>query len=233
MSDNRELQAFRLAIALTEGGGKIDYNQENPITGAYGAYQFLQKFWDYHSTTAGYPDADIKDPRVQDAVARYWFNKNFNDLGSWDLAAIAHFAGRTTAFKAKANGIDSIINIKDDTGVDIGKYVDKTIQNYNEQIRLMDKIEKDVQALDLPNYGAGFGGSYDATGVVNKEAATVLDAVSTAISEGGRKKFPMNKPNIERFPMNKPDFESQVPKQVGSYEGSLIKTNLNRGIEMQ
>ena len=43
----------------------------------------------------------------------------------------------------------------------------------------------------------------------------------------------MNKPNIERFPMNKPDFESQVPKQVGSYEGSLIKTNLNRGIEMQ
>ena len=97
MASPQELEAFRIAIALTEGGGKIDYTQVNTITGAYGAYQFLPQFWEYHSTTADYPGADIEDPAAQDAVARYWFNRNYNDLGSWELAAIAHFGGRTIA----------------------------------------------------------------------------------------------------------------------------------------
>ena len=59
----------------------------------------------------------------------------------------------------------------------------------------------------------------DATQVVDKEAATVLDAISTAISEGGRKKFPMN---------TKADFNSQVPKQAGSMEDAIYKTRINR-----
>lgn len=216
MSYNRELQAFRLAIALTEGGGKVDYNQVNTSTGAYGAYQFLPgDDWEWYSTTAGYPGANIEDPRVQDAVATYWFNRNYNDLGSWELAAIAHFGGRKRAFNAKANGIDSVINLKDSTGVNIGKYMDITMQNYNEQIRLMDKIDKDVEELNLPD----FSSSYDATGIVNKEAATVLDAVSTAVSEGGRKKFPMD---------TKAEFTSQVPKAAGSMEDAKYKTRINR-----
>ena len=216
MSYNRELQAFRLAIALTEGGGKVDYNQVNTSTGAYGAYQFLPgDDWEWYSTTAGYPGANIEDPRVQDAVATYWFNRNYNDLGSWELAAIAHFGGRKRAFKAKANGIDSVKNLKDPTGVNIGKYMDITMQNYNEQIRLMDKIDKDVEELNLPD----FSSSYDATGIVNKEAATVLDAVSTAVSEGGRKKFPMN---------TRADYSSQVPKAAGSMEDAIYKTRINR-----
>ena len=37
VSESRELQAFRLAIALTEGGGKVDYTQTN-ADGAVGAY---------------------------------------------------------------------------------------------------------------------------------------------------------------------------------------------------
>ena len=59
----------------------------------------------------------------------------------------------------------------------------------------------------------------DATQVVDKEAATVLDAISTAISEGGRKKFPMN---------TKADFNSQVPKAAGSMEDAKYKTRINR-----
>tara|TARA_A100000172_G_C3035870_1_gene108483 strand:- start:664 stop:1272 length:609 start_codon:yes stop_codon:yes gene_type:complete len=192
MADSRELQAFRFGIALTEGGGKIDYEQGNSESGAYGAYQFVPKWWDWYSTQAGYPGADIKDPAVQDAVAKYWFNKNYNDLGSWELAAVAHFAGRTTAFKAKENGFDSIKNIKDSTGTTIEQYVNKTMQNYNEQMQMMSKVDEDVGALNLPDFGAGFGGSYDGTEVVNREAATVLDAISTGMSNGGRKKLPIN-----------------------------------------
>ena len=193
VSESRELQAFRLAIALTEGGGKVDYTQTN-ADGAVGAYQFLTKYWDWYSSNAGYPDADINDPRVQDAVARYWFNRNYNDLGSWELAAIAHFAGRTTAFEAKQNGIESVMNIKDSTGTTIGDYVNKAMQHYREQIELYGKIDKDVAAMNLPDYGqAGFGGQFKPEEIVSKEAATVLDVITNAMSDGGRKKFPMTK----------------------------------------
>jgi hypothetical protein len=193
VAESRELQAFRLAIALTEGGGKVDYTQTN-ADGAVGAYQFLTKYWDWYSSNAGYPNAEINDPRVQDAVARYWFNKNYNDLGSWELAAIAHFAGRTTAFEAKQNGIESVINIQDSTGTTIGDYVNKAMQHYREQIELYAKVDKDVAAMNLPDYGlTGFDGTYKPEEIVSKEAATVLDVITNAMSDGGRKKFPMTK----------------------------------------
>jgi hypothetical protein len=220
VAESRELQAFRLAIALTEGGGKIDYTQTN-ADGAVGAYQFLTKYWDWYSSNAGYPDADINDPRVQDAVARYWFNKNYNDLGSWELAAIAHFAGRTTAFEAKQNGIESVMNIQDSTGTTIGDYVNKAMQHYREQIELYAKVDKDVAAMNLPDFGAGFGGTYKPEEIVSKEAATVLDVITNAMSDGGRKKFPMN---------TKADFNSQVPKEAGMYEDAKLITQVRRDL---
>ena len=218
MAESRELQAFRLAIALTEGGGKVDYTQTN-ADGAVGAYQFLTKYWDWYSSNAGYPDADINDPRVQDAVARYWFNKNYNDLGSWELAAIAHFAGRTTAFEAKQNGIESVMNIQDSTGTTIGDYVNKAMQHYREQIELYAKVDKDVASMNLPDFGAGFGGTYKPEEIVSKEAATVLDVITNAMSDNGRKKFPMN---------TKSDFNSQVPKAAGDMNKVNYQTRINR-----
>ena len=220
VAESRELQAFRLAIALTEGGGKVDYTQTN-ADGAVGAYQFLTKYWDWYSSNAGYPDADINDPRVQDAVARYWFNKNYNDLGSWELAAIAHFAGRTTAFEAKQNGIESVMNIQDSTGTTIGDYVNKAMQHYREQIELYAKVDKDVASMNLPDFGAGFGGTYKPEEIVSKEAATVLDVITNAMSDNGRKKFPMN---------TKVQFQSQVPKQAGMYEDAKLITQVRRDL---
>jgi hypothetical protein len=220
VAESRELQAFRLAIALTEGGGKVDYTQTN-ADGAVGAYQFLTKYWDWYSSNAGYPDADINDPRVQDAVARYWFNKNYNDLGSWELAAIAHFAGRTTAFEAKKNGIESVMNIQDSTGTTIGDYVNKAMQHYREQIELYGKIDKDIAAMNLPDFNAGFGGTYKPEEIVSKEAATVLDVITNAMSDNGRKKFPMN---------TKAQFQSQVPKQAGMYEDAKLITQVRRDL---
>ena len=216
MASPQEVEAFRIAIALTEGGGKIDYEQVNSKTGAYGAYQFLPgDDWEWYSTTAGYPGADIKDPAVQDAVARYWFNRNYNDLGSWELAAIAHFGGRTTAFEAKNNGIDSVINIKDATGTDIGKYVNTALDHYKKQ-----KPKEDMKLIRAEEQQPTFYTTpIDATQVVDREAATVLDAISTAMSEGGRKKFPMD---------TKAEFTSQVPKAAGSMEDAKYKTRINR-----
>ena len=55
--------------------------------------------------------------------------------------------------------------------------------------------------------------------IVSKEAATVLDVITNAMSDNGRKKFPMN---------TKADFQSQVPKQAGSMEDAIYKTRINR-----
>lgn len=220
MAESRELQAFRLAIALTEGGGKIDYKQGNSSTGAYGAYQFVPKWWDwYRSKVPGMQDANIEDPRAQDAVASWHFNNNFNDFGSWELAAIAHFAGRDDAFRAKNGQMEDVLKMKDSTGVTVEEYINKTMQNYREQTELYAKVDKDVAAMNLPDFGAGFGGTYKPEEIVSKEAATVLDVITNAMSDGGRKKFPMN---------TKADFNSQVPKAAGSMEDAKYKTRINR-----
>ena len=202
MASPQEVEAFRIAIALTEGGGKIDYEQVNSKTGAYGAYQFLQgDDWEWYSTSAGYPGADIKDPAVQDAVARYWFNKNYNDFGSWELAAVAHFAGRTRAFTAKENGIEAVINLKDANGTNVGTYVDTTMSNYMKQ-----KPKEDMKLFRAEEQKPTFYNKpVDAAEIVNKEAATVLDAISTGMSNGGRKKLPIGT-------QSQP--ESQVPLQT-------------------
>ena len=222
MAESRELEAFRIAIALTEGGGKIDYNQVNSATGAYGAYQFLPgDDWDwYRSKVPGMQDANIEDPRVQDAVALWHFRNNYNDLGSWELAAIAHFYGRTTAFNAKKYGIDSIKDKTDATGVSVEKYINIAMDYFKKQKQLYAKVDKDVAAMNLPDYGqAGFGGQFKPENVVSKEAATVLDVITNAMSDNGRKKFPMN---------TKSDFNSQVPKAAGDMEKVSYQTRINR-----
>ena len=219
MAESRELQAFRLAIALTEGGGQVKYEQTSQ-DGAEGAYQIMPEYWDWYSSNAGYPGADINDPRVQDAVARYWFNRNYNDLGSWELAAVAWFAGRKTAFEGKKNGFDSIKDIKDSTGTTIEQYVNKAMEYYREQLQLYAKVDKDVAALGLPQDDASYyKGDFDPSQVVSKEAAGLLDALTNAMSDGGRKKFPMP---------SKQDFQSQVPQQAGSFQGAKIKSDIMR-----
>jgi hypothetical protein len=205
VASKQELEAFRVAMALTEGGGKIDYTQVNTSTGATGAYQFLPKYWDWYSSNAGYAGADINDPTVQNAVARYWFNKNYNDFGSWELAAIAHFAGRSIAAQAAANGIDSVKNLQDVTGTDIKTYVDKVMsymakQMPKENLKLFREEEQQVYTNPLT--------AQDQT---TKQAAQVLDALTNAMSENGRQDFPM-----------------QVPSQVGSFDGAKYQTRINR-----
>lgn len=219
--ETREQQAFRLAIALTEGGGKVNYTQGNTDTGAYGAYQFVPKWWDwYRSKVPGFETANIEDPRAQDAVASWHFNNNLKDFGSWELAAIAHFAGRDDAVRAKNGELEAVLKMQDSTGTTVEQYVNKTMQNYREQLQLYDKVDKDIKSLNLPkNDTEIYEKSFDPAEQVSVEAATVLDVITNGMSDGGRKKFPMD---------TKSQFNSQVPKAAGSYQGAKIKTNIVR-----
>ena len=95
---------------------------------------------------------------------------------------------------------------------------------FKKQQQLYAKIDKDVQSLNLPDYGqAGFTGQFQPENIVNKEAAGLLDVITNAMSDGGRKKFPMN---------TKSQYNAQVPKAAGSYEAAKIKTDIGRGIKV-
>ena len=217
VSQQDQLYAFRLAIALTEGAGKVNYEQINDTTMALGAYQFLQKYWDWYATEAGYAGADWRDPDVQDAVAEWHMNKNYNDLGSWELAAIAHFGGRTRAFQAKENGIESVGTIKDSEGTDIQTYVNKVMQHYEEILRTgksFPEANPPPPDMLLPSDNE-YINPLEEPAPVTKEAATLLDVLSQGVSDNGRKKFPMTNANAggER-PSVGLDFEQQAPPQV-------------------
>lgn len=224
MADPRELQAFRLGLALVEGGGKVDYTQGNPTTGAYGAYQFVPKWWDWYANEAGLPGANIEDPVAQNKVAAWHFNYNFDKYGDWMFPAIAHFAGPDDAKLAYEKGFDAVKNKKDDTGVTVEQYVNKVMQNMKEQMQMMSEIDTNVATLGLPQSNTEYyKGAFDPTKIVEKEAATVLDAITNGMSDGGRKKFPMN---------TKSQYNAQVPKAAGSYEAAKIKTDIGRGIKI-
>mgnify|MGYP003116762315 FL=1 len=207
MANKTELEAFKVAMALTEGGGKIDYTQVNSLTGATGAYQFLPKYWDWYSSNAGYAGADINDPTVQNAVALYWFNKNYNDFGSWELAAIAHFAGRSIAAKAAENGVESVYSLKDGTGVDIKTYVDKVLSYMAKEMPKAGKKVLQTMEQNTPIYQNPLTDKE----VVTKEAANVLDVMTNAMSENSRSQFPM-----------------QVPSGIQDYDSAIYQTRMNR-----
>mgnify|MGYP003124382308 CR=1 FL=1 len=207
MANKTELEAFKVAMALTEGGGKIDYTQVNSLTGATGAYQFLPKYWDWYSSNAGYAGADINDPTVQNAVALYWFDRNYNDFGSWELAAIAHFAGRKIAGIAKENGVESVYSLKDGTGVDIKTYVDKVLSYMAKEMPKAGKKVLQTMEQNTPIYQNPLTDKE----VVTKEAANVLDVMTNAMSENSRSQFPM-----------------QVPSGIQDYDSAIYKTRMNR-----
>lgn len=126
-----QLEAFMGAIrALESGGGdpRGDYNARGPLITnpnsqyhgerAHGAYGIMPGNWDSWSRAAGLGGADIRDPRAQDAVARHMFERYYAEFGSWDLVAIAWFAGAGNARKAQRRGIASLSEVRDTQGTD-------------------------------------------------------------------------------------------------------------------
>lgn len=78
---------------IESGSFRGNYYARNKNSGAFGAYQFLPKYWDWYARSAGYPGADIRDRLVQDEVARWHMTRLFNKYRNWDLVAIAWHGG--------------------------------------------------------------------------------------------------------------------------------------------
>lgn len=89
-----DLYAFMAAIRRNESGSYGgNYQARNKRSGAYGAYQFLPKYWDWYRRSAGLPDGDIRDRHVQDKVAEFHFRRLFKKYRNWDLVSVAWHAG--------------------------------------------------------------------------------------------------------------------------------------------
>ena len=184
-----QLGSFMEAIAQQESGG--DYGAVGPYTGprygrARGKYQIMESIWPGWAKEAGMAGASWNDPAAQERVARYKMSQYYERYGSWDLVAVAWFAGPGRANTAKREGIGAIGNISDVLGTSVSKYV----ETMNE-------------GMTAPPPGAGPVGGVPGTGgvsdAVREQArrgepqapagamARIMESISGRASEGGGK----------------------------------------------
>lgn len=123
------LDAFMEALGYVES--RNNYNAEGPYTGstygrAVGRYQIMEKIYGGWAREAGV-DPNDRSPAAQDKVARYKMSEYYRRYGSWDLVAVAWFAGPGRADKAKKQGIASVGGIKDMLGTSVASYAQKVV----------------------------------------------------------------------------------------------------------
>jgi len=187
-----QLGSFMEAIAEQESGG--NYGAVGPYTGsrygrARGKYQIMETIWPGWAKEAGMAGASWNDPAAQERVARYKMSQYYKRYGSWDLVAVAWFAGPGRANTAQREGIGAIGNISDVLGTSVAKYV----ATMNEGLGR--------GAAPLPGTGAGGGapGTGGIPGIVEKlgrrgepqaasgAMARIMESISRRASEGGGK----------------------------------------------
>jgi hypothetical protein len=223
---SQELVAFMESIKSQENAGG-DYLLEhkptvikgydgNPVqVQALGAYGILDINWDKWAEQAGYKGADWRVPEMQDIVAAYKFTEYYNTYGSWDLVAVAWYAGPGTANKAKELGLDSVGNIEnlESFGPNVSEYVNSVMDKYEKVLETAsnDTVDSYVSQTSTqtvtPNIQTQPDGMTPEQNRFEKYAADVLRAL---------------------VPDTSSDFESQVPKQAGSMEAAKIKTDIRR-----
>ena len=147
--------------------------------------------------------------------AAYKFTEYYNTYGSWDLVAVAWYAGPGTANKAKALGLDSVGNIEnlESFGPNVSEYVNS----------VMDKYEKVLETASNDTVDSYV--SQTSTQTVTPNIQTQSDGMTPE-----QNKFEKYAADMLRalVPDTSSDFVSQVPKQAGSMEAAKIKTDISR-----
>ena len=153
--------------------------------GGYGILDINFPVWARQAGLNGFSmsDGDWKDPKVQDAVARYKVQQYFNKFNSWEAVSVAWFAGEGKANELVSQGtID--YNKADSNGTTIKQYV-ATMNNFVAE-ELMN-IEVPMETFEKPQIYSGptpvSKGSRNNNEVY---AAQILDAMTRATAGGVR-----------------------------------------------
>lgn len=122
-----QLDSFMHSLGALESGNNWD--AVGPYTGstygrARGRFQIMERIYGGWAREAGVNPNDYS-PAAQERVARHKMTEYYRRFGSWDLVAVAWFAGPGRAEKAAKSGISSVGGIKDMLGTSVSSYVSK------------------------------------------------------------------------------------------------------------
>lgn len=191
----------------------IDFETKKPIkVQALGGYGILDINFPVWAKQAGLNDfsmaqQDWKDPRVQDAVAKYKVQYYFDKYNSWDLVSVAWFAGESKADELNNNGtID--FDKADSNGVTIKEYVDKMNNNIANELMTMEIPMQPIQNI-MPTPVT------KPVQIDDVYAASILDAITKSNAGGIR-------PSLDA------DYKSQVPDAAGDMDVAKLKTDIRR-----
>jgi hypothetical protein len=157
-----------------------NYSAVGPPTGVLGnglgRYQIMSSNWASWAREAGIPGADWRDPVAQDKVAAYKLTQYYNQFGSWDMVAVAWFAGPGNAAEAVSQGLDSVGRLRDILGTTVTKYVEATAGQLEQR------------EAEQP------GPRFDSRGVdTRKLLAGVFSTISNTIAGGQRQLPPLHR----------------------------------------
>jgi hypothetical protein len=222
---SQELVAFMESIKEQENAGgnyllkhepttMLGYDGQPMQVQALGAYGILDVNWDKWAEQAGYKGADWRIPEMQDIVAAYKFTEYFNKYGSWDLVAVAWYAGPGAANKAKGLGIESVSGIGnlESFGPAVGDYVTSVMEKYSNNLESASNetvdsyISQSEQQSIEPIMQTQDDGMTPTTDPIQKYAAQLISSLVPR--------------NLE--------FEAQVPDAAGSENVAQVRTGINR-----
>ena len=166
--------------------------------GAYGILDINFPVWAEQAGLGDFSmaDADWKDPKAQDAIAKFKVQQYFNRFGSWDLVSVAWFAGFNKAKELEKNGtID--FDKKDVKGTSIGDYIAGMNKLLGEELM---NIEVDMQPIEItppePDTPIPIDTMSRSAGITNqfgtppndneRYAAQILDALTRSNAGGER-----------------------------------------------
>lgn len=178
------IERFMHAISAQESGH--NYNAVGPYTGstygrARGKYQVMETIWPGWAKEAGIPGADWRDPAAQERVARHKMSQYYQRFGSWDLVAVAWFAGPARAAKAQREGIGAVGNLNDVLGTTVAGYVSKM----NKTMGSVDPA--DIQTVSYGGADETLDEPAERPRTSEEVMASVMESISKAAQQNGGK----------------------------------------------
>jgi len=120
------------AIRVVESNSDYQLQQEVKVGETrdrkVGAYGILQSKWGQFASAMGYTGANWRDPAMQDRMARSKLERDYEELGDWNLAVVSFRFGLGAARSMKDANYFRAADVENAGQEQIGQYM-RDIQN--------------------------------------------------------------------------------------------------------